>query len=324
MGNLPKKQGISFYQIVRGQIAKATSGRIVVPVWSANLSTSVTEDTFVIYSDDSGASWHIGGTILSTGATETSVEYDQYNRLWAVMRNDPTLSINRYTNMLMSFSDDNGISWSTPREIPITGHAPHLLKLNDGLLLTWRNTNPYKVNSAQERNSVNFCKLNGGAVSSDVYELLNSQSADIGYPWAAKNGDNIFIIFYVFATNIASNIYMKKIELSKMNQLSFSKSQPVNYTNYTGVNRDIYTNKNFAGDVRVQGNNTNVAVKTVYLPVTVKSIRNINVEVFNDSSANFITAVKNLTSTSFDIVIRNVSGDFSSQIDVFYNVLAEV
>lgn len=324
IANLPKKQGISFYQIVRGQITKSTSGRIVVPVWSADLSTSATEDSFVIYSDDNGISWHIGGTILPTGATETSVEYDQYNRLWAVMRNDPSLSINRYTNMLMSYSDDNGMSWSIPHELPITGHAPHLLKLNDGLLLTWRNTDPYKVNSAQERYSVNFCKLNGGAISSDVYELLNSQSPDIGYPWAAKNGESVFIIFYVFATNIASNIYMKKLELSKMNQLSFSKTQPVNYTNYTGVNREIYARKDFAGDTYVQGNNTDIAVKTVYLPLTVKGIRHVNVEVFNNDNANFITAVKNLTASSFDVVVRNISGNFSNQVGIFYNVLAEV
>lgn len=320
VGNLPKKANGSYYHIVRGSITKSVSGEIIVPVWTANLQDGgKTGVPYIVSSTNNGVSWTVGNDISNAPATETTIEFDGFNRLWAVMRNDVNTQIQRTRNMLIAYSDDNGVTWSDSVQLPLRGHAPHLMRLdNNELLLTYRNTDKYMTNSSQDRYSVNYCKLKNGTLSSRVHTVLDSQSPDIGYSWSVKNSTTVFMTFYVFATTFGV-MYLKKIDLAKLSKSTLVKPQVKLYQNFAGYVSEISKYRELNGDVYVQGTGTNTASKFIPLPETAKSIRNVTVTLI-DPNLNFLSGVSGLTTTGFTVNIKNVNGMFSSQVQVFYRV----
>ena len=320
VGNLPKKANGSYYHIVRGSITKSTSGQILIPVWTASLQSPFkTSIPYIVSSTDNGVSWTVGSDISNSPATETSIEYDGFNRLWAVMRNDINTATQRTRNMLIAYSDDNGISWSDAVQLPLRGHAPHLLRLdNNELLLSYRNTDKYMINSTEDRYSLNYCKLKNGTLSSRVHNAIDSQSPDIGYSWAVKNDKSVFLAFYIFITTLGI-VYLKKLDVAKLSKSTFVKPQIKIYQNFAGVNSEVSKNREMLGDTYVQGNGTATASKVIALPETAKAIRSVIVTSL-DQNLNYLCGASNLTTTGFTINIKNLNGSFSAQVQVLYKV----
>ena len=323
IGKLPKRPEANWYQIIRGSMTRTSAGRILVPVWSADLSTSIPDGAFIVYSDDEGVNWSVGSWITQEAVTETAIEFDNFGRLYAVMRNDPTLAPYRENNMFINYSDDNGVSWSKPVELPLQGHAPHLLKLKDTILLTWRNTNKRHVNALDDRYSVNFCTLKNGAVNSQIYEMLNTGTPDCGYPWAVKNGSKVFVSFYVVMPSWVDIIYVKPLDLKRLENLEFIQSDPITYINAVNAKTEILKHKTIMGDNSISGNGTNLSSKFIPFGETVKGVKNVKVTVLNDTSVNFITTVSGVTTSGFAVNIKNLIGTFTSAVQIYWEVVVE-
>jgi hypothetical protein len=238
-----KNTNTNWYQIVRGTITKMPTGRILVPVWVGDIVNHLVLGAFIVYTDDLGGNWNVGSWITHNPVTETSIEFDNYGRLYAVMRHDTELITLRDKPMLISYSDDNGNSWSDPYELPICGHAPHLMKIDDGLLLSWRNTNMRQTTFTTDKHTVNIVKLKNGGLNSQVYNVFESSTGDIGYPWCCASGDNVYMTFYVINWSSDINrIYFKKMSLRDINELSFldcGKSKHLIDGGITRLNQDI-------------------------------------------------------------------------------------
>ena len=110
-----------------GGIQLAESGRLVIPGY--------TSSTYVIYSDDHGSSWHVGG-ILDGGGEATVAEISN-NVLLMNMRNNNQKKTGDYR--LQSYSYDGGLSWnhtSINKDLiaPVDGCEGSLIKHPNGNL----------------------------------------------------------------------------------------------------------------------------------------------------------------------------------------------
>ncbi|MFN8286070.1 MAG: sialidase family protein [Chitinophagales bacterium] len=84
-------------------------GRIVVPC-NHTLKNSSRHISHIIYSDDMGTSWHLGGSVNTEGTDECTVAELPEGNLLLNMRNTDRQLPCRKT----SISKDGGLSWSTP------------------------------------------------------------------------------------------------------------------------------------------------------------------------------------------------------------------
>ena len=114
-------------------------GRILMPLDNV-APKGAPKSAAVFASNDRGSTWQYLSTIGEEDVEsahlpwpcEPSLARTRSGRIVAVMRTQPP----RGGNLWQSFSDDDGVSWSTPREIPLfDGGRGDLLVLSDGRLL---------------------------------------------------------------------------------------------------------------------------------------------------------------------------------------------
>lgn len=95
----------------------ANPGRLTVPIWMANGSTNTAHSPSVVstlYSDDQGATWHVGEVVYATSdmpnPNETTMVELSDGRVMLNMRNTSGRK-----RRAITISDDGASNWSTPR-----------------------------------------------------------------------------------------------------------------------------------------------------------------------------------------------------------------
>jgi sialidase-1 len=102
-----KRPDWTWYATGPGIGIQTKSGRLVIPANHATAATTV-HQSHIIYSDDRGATWHIGGS-ADAGTNESQVVELADGRLMLNMRNHPPKPENF---RMVATSDDLGLTWS--------------------------------------------------------------------------------------------------------------------------------------------------------------------------------------------------------------------
>jgi sialidase-1 len=122
-----------WYATGPGAVEVLASGRILVPANHSDPAYGGSEPyrSHVIYSDDGGEHWAIGGLVATTGTNEAQLTQDDTGRVLLYMRDQ--LRGGKW----LAMSEDDGLSFDAARRLPFTGPPCHgdILHLADGALL---------------------------------------------------------------------------------------------------------------------------------------------------------------------------------------------
>jgi hypothetical protein len=140
-------------------------------------------------SDDDGLSWRWIGNISAMPGHSVH----QYHEAHAVQSADGRVIAHLRNHnephkfhMLQTESSDGGVTWSEPRSLGFYGYPPHLLRLEDGRLMTTfgRRLDP-------KGNQISLSEDHGRTWSEPVSINTDSQG-DLGYPSTVQLGGNRF------------------------------------------------------------------------------------------------------------------------------------
>ena len=99
--------------------------------------------------------------------------------------------------MYISFSKDDGVTWSEPNKTPVRGFPPHLLQLRDGRLLGTYSYRYYPY-------GVRACLSSDGGRTWDIeHEIIiqnNGLDIDLGYPVTVQLEDGSLVTVYYHQT----------------------------------------------------------------------------------------------------------------------------
>ncbi|PKO22554.1 MAG: hypothetical protein CVU38_08775 [Chloroflexi bacterium HGW-Chloroflexi-1] len=117
-------------------------------LWAEQKAPAFQTRTCVIYSQDSGATWHYLATVASPSQYPLPAQGEGYcepdllhfgaGHLLCVMRSGGNPSgtlMERYTPLMASRSNDGGLTWTPPAPIVAYGVKPVLLQMSDGLVV---------------------------------------------------------------------------------------------------------------------------------------------------------------------------------------------
>ncbi|MBP5590404.1 exo-alpha-sialidase [bacterium] len=110
-------------------------------------------------------------------------------------------------DMVQTVSEDGGKTWSAYKSLGFVAHAPELLKLENGVIVSSFRWLDWGTSVSREAVSMVY-SLDGGETWSDVIEILDCGKAECGYPGMVELPDNkILIVYYTpGGTGIESKI----------------------------------------------------------------------------------------------------------------------
>ncbi len=125
------------------EVLELPSGNLLMACWgkmtSRELETHETVRSFLIRSDDKGVDWEHLATIAYDPANiisfwEPSITRTPDGTILCMIRtvHEPRW---RHDNLWLSYSKDDGYSWSRPERTPLWGYPPDLTVLQDGRIL---------------------------------------------------------------------------------------------------------------------------------------------------------------------------------------------
>lgn len=187
------------------------SGRILMPLDNV-APQGAPKAAAVFASDDKGASWRYLSTICEVDAEtgyppwpcEPSLARTGSGRIVAMIRTQPP----RGGNLWQSISEDEGLTWSAPREIPLfDGGRGDLLLLSDGRLLCsigYRGDFGYghkpgqRKSSALETNGIRVSMSDDEGESWGPARVLRDDfpNDDMGYPSSVELDDGRVLTVY--------------------------------------------------------------------------------------------------------------------------------
>jgi len=98
--------------------------------------------------------------------------------------------------MVQSISEDGGETWSPYKSLGFVAHAPELLKLENGVIISsFRWLDWEGINATREAVSMVY-SLDGGETWSDVIEILDCGAVECGYPGMVELPDNKILVVY--------------------------------------------------------------------------------------------------------------------------------
>ena len=174
-----------WYATGPGAVEPLSSGRVLIP---ANHSDPVYGDeapyrSHVVYSDDGGETWAIGGVVVKTGTNEAQLTESVDGTVLLYMRDE------RRGGKRLAASTDGGTTFGRARRLPFTGPACHgdILHLADGTLLVTDHAHRKRARLAVRRS------LDGGATwgSGAIVRQSSSAYADL----APMPGGGVGILF---------------------------------------------------------------------------------------------------------------------------------
>ena len=99
-------------------------------------------------------------------------------------------------DLVQSVSEDGGKTWSPYKSLGFVAHAPELLKLEKGVIVSsFRWLEWEGMNATREAVSMVY-SLDGGETWSDVIEILDCGAVECGYPGMVELPDNKILIVY--------------------------------------------------------------------------------------------------------------------------------
>lgn len=99
-------------------------------------------------------------------------------------------------DLVQSISEDGGKTWSPYKSLGFVAHAPELLKLENGVLISsFRWLDWEGIKATREAVSMVY-SLDGGETWSDVIEILDCGAVECGYPGMVELPDNKILVVY--------------------------------------------------------------------------------------------------------------------------------
>lgn len=176
-------------------------GSIYLPVMGYNVRGDMQNEAAVILkSSDKGNSWQYLSTMADDPGgklghfQEPALVRSRTGRLIAAMRNQgPAQAI------WTCYSDDNGKSWSPPKQSPMIGHPPDLIQLNDGRILC---SYGYRPGRHGDPGGIRACfsSDNGETwqIDQEVQIRKDFLNSDIGYPESLQLANGKVLTVYYF------------------------------------------------------------------------------------------------------------------------------
>lgn len=207
-------KGTSEKFVSREPVVELEDGSFILSVYKSK-PTQV-EEAYLIRSYDRGKTWEDISLIAKdergklsmfqgTNFNETAVLDLGSGKLLAAVRGDSSyytddayMPIGGVGELLLSFSDNAGFSWSYPKPSGIWGQPAHLLKLQNGDILC---TYGYR----KQPYSIKACISKDGGKTWDLSNTVtikeNCPSWDMGYPASAQRPDGKIITVYYWIDN---------------------------------------------------------------------------------------------------------------------------
>ena len=98
-------------------------------------------------------------------------------------------------DLVQTVSEDAGKTWSPYESLGFVAHAPELLKLENGVIVSSFRWLDWDLNVNREAVSMVY-SLDGGDTWSDVIEILDCGLAECGYPGMVELPDNKILVVY--------------------------------------------------------------------------------------------------------------------------------
>lgn len=181
-------------------------GKIIIPAyygyalnWSNFAKTPKTKIVFY-ESSDKGKSWTMT-PVEAGGADEiwlqepALLKVDE-NRWILQVRSANGSSPSSKGDLLQSVSLDAGKTWSDYQSLGFVAHAPELLKLENGVIISaFRGLDWEGTKATREAVSMVY-SLDNGETWSDLIEIQDCGAVECGYPGLAELDGNRFIVVY--------------------------------------------------------------------------------------------------------------------------------
>lgn len=169
----------------------------------------------VFRSADGGVTWRLRSMpqdIYHRTGDETVLLEVAPGQILAMMRNANTPG--GCGNLMESWSDDNGLTWSRPLQTPIRGYPAHLLRLTDGRILCTYGYRfpPMGVRACFSEDNGNTWDVEHEVVLRDdggtpnglrnAGRTAGGGGGDLGYPMSAELPDgSVFTVYYITTTD---------------------------------------------------------------------------------------------------------------------------
>ena len=193
-------------------------GKIIIPGYFGNAlnwqSMAKTPKTRVVLyeSADGGGTWtpnEVKAEIDEKTWLQEPALLKVTDKRWILhVRTGVGASPSNKGDLVQSLSEDGGKTWSAYKSLGFVAHAPELLKLENGVIVSsFRWLDWEGMNATREAVSMVY-SLDGGETWSDVIEISDCGAVECGYPGMVELPDNkILVVYYTpGGTGIESKI----------------------------------------------------------------------------------------------------------------------
>lgn len=192
-------------------------GKIIIPAYFGNAlnwqSMAKTPKTRVVLyeSADGGKTWtpnEVKAEINEKTWLQEPALLKVTDKRWIIQaRTGVGSSPGNKGDLVQSVSEDGGKTWSAYKSLGFVAHAPELLKLENGVIVSSFRWLDWGTSVNREAVSMVY-SLDGGETWSDLIEILDCGKAECGYPGMVELPDNkILIVYYTpGGTGIESKI----------------------------------------------------------------------------------------------------------------------
>jgi sialidase-1 len=178
---------------------------LIIPAYGGNalnwqnMSKTPKSGIFFFVSKDNGKTWEMervnAEVAQNVWLQEPALHIVDENRWILQVRTAVGTSPGNRGELMQSISDDGGKSWSPYEKLGLVAHAPEIIRLNNGALISsfrwldWENT--------IKRQAVSMIySLDKGDTWSNVVEIRDCGLPECGYPGMVEIEDNKIVVVY--------------------------------------------------------------------------------------------------------------------------------
>lgn len=275
---------------------------------------------YLVKSNDNGNTWSFKSWVTKKAYNETALLNLGNNKMVSVLRQsvtDITTGVGAYC-----ISNDNGITWSEPISLGVTIQAPTLTKIDDRILLCYRNPNTSQnINYKSEMQFILF-DMNFNMISKPTTLFWTSNGWDMAYQDVALTSDSVYFIYYYpngenISMNKLTKAFFKKISVNTHSHPIKNAITVIHHTNGTSTNQN-YTE--YSGIAKVVGNSSSTNYLTINFPTTVQRVVDKHAIVVS-SDGNYNINLVEATNTYIKFIIKHI-GDlgWSTEKEVHWGV----
>ena len=181
-------------------------GKIIIPGYFGNAlnwqSMSKTPKTRVVLyeSADGGKTWtpnEVKAEIDEKTWLQEPALLKVTDKRWIIqVRTAVGSSPSAKGDLVQTVSEDGGKTWSAYKSLGFVAHAPELLKLENGVIVSSFRWLDWGTDVTREAVSMVY-SLDGGETWSDLIEILDCGKAECGYPGMVElPGNKILVVYY--------------------------------------------------------------------------------------------------------------------------------